>query len=53
LSNSTENKNVNPQVLREGPLVENTLGPFKHYEAIFKQFDGERRAIKLAAIVAV
>jgi hypothetical protein len=47
LSNSTENKSVNPQVLREGPLVEDTSGLFKYYEAIFKQFDGERRTIKL------
>lgn len=34
-------------VFKEGQVVEITSGPFKDYQAIFKQFDGERRAIIL------
>lgn len=34
-------------VFKEGQVVEITSGPFKDYQAIFKQFDGEQRAIIL------
>ena len=47
LTNCTENNSVSQQILKEGQLVEVTSGPFKDYKAIFKQFDGERRAIIL------
>ena len=35
------------EVLKQGQMVEVTSGPFKAYQAIFKQFDGETRAIIL------
>lgn len=35
------------QAYKEGQKVEVTSGPFKDYQAIFKQFDGEARAIIL------
>ena len=34
-------------MLKQGQMVEVTSGPFKAYQAIFKQFDGETRAIIL------
>jgi transcriptional antiterminator RfaH len=34
-------------VFKQGQMVEVTSGPFKDYQAIFKQFDGETRAIIL------
>lgn len=34
-------------VFKQGQAVEITSGPFKDYQAIFKQFDGETRAIIL------
>ncbi len=34
-------------VFKQGQAVEITSGPFKDYQAIFKQFDGEARAILL------
>jgi transcriptional antiterminator RfaH len=34
-------------VFNEGQVVEIILGPFKDYQAIFKQFDSEQRAIIL------
>lgn len=34
-------------VFKQGQKVEVTSGPFKDYQAIFKQFDGETRAIIL------
>ena len=36
-----------PHVFKEGQGIEITSGPFKDYQAIFKQFDGEHRAIIL------
>lgn len=35
------------QVFKEGQGIEITSGPFKDYQGIFKQFDGEHRAIIL------
>jgi transcriptional antiterminator RfaH len=34
-------------VFKEGQIIEIVSGPFKDYQAIFKQFDGEQRAIIL------
>ena len=39
-------------VLKEGQVVEITSGPFKDYQAIFKQFDGEQRAIILLNLLS-
>jgi transcriptional antiterminator RfaH len=40
------------RVLKEGQVVEITSGPFKDYQAIFKQFDGEQRAIILLNLLS-
>lgn len=39
-------------VFKEGQFVEITSGPFKDYQAIFKQFDGEQRAIILLNLLS-
>ena len=39
-------------VFKEGQVVEITSGPFKDYQAIFKQFDGEQRAIILLNLLS-
>ena len=39
-------------VFKEGRVVEITTGPFKDYQAIFKQFDGEKRAIILLNLLS-
>lgn len=40
------------QVFKEGQVVDITSGPFKAYQAIFKQFDGEQRAIILLDLLS-
>jgi transcriptional antiterminator RfaH len=51
IDNQTENAQegaVEKQaVFKQGQSVEITSGPFKDYQVIFKQFDGEARAIIL------
>lgn len=52
VSASGENLSGNIQaVFKEGQFVEITSGPFKDYQAIFKQFDGEQRAIILLGLL--
>ena len=53
VSASGENLSGNIQaVFKEGQFVEITSGPFKDYQAIFKQFDGEQRAIILLNLLS-
>ena len=47
LENQSERSANKQAVFQQGQKVEVTAGPFKDYQAIFKQFDGERRAIIL------
>ena len=47
LENQSERSANKQAVFQHGQKVEITKGPFKDYQAIFKQFDGERRAIIL------
>jgi transcriptional antiterminator RfaH len=47
LENQSEKSANKPAIFQQGQKVEVTTGPFKDYQAIFKQFDGERRAIIL------
>jgi transcriptional antiterminator RfaH len=39
-------------VFKEGQIIEIVSGPFKDYQAIFKQFDGEQRAIILLNLLS-
>jgi transcription antitermination factor NusG len=39
-------------VFKEGQVIEITLGPFKGYQTIFKQFDDEQRAIILLNLLS-
>jgi transcriptional antiterminator RfaH len=47
LENQAEGAVTSGDVFQQGQEVEINTGPFKDYQAIFKQFDGERRAIIL------
>ena len=47
IENSQEGSADKQVVFKQGQAVEITSGPFKEYQAIFKQFDGEARAIIL------
>jgi transcriptional antiterminator RfaH len=47
IENQNENSLERKGVFKQGQKVEVTSGPFKDYQAIFKQFDGETRAIIL------
>jgi transcriptional antiterminator RfaH len=47
LENKAEGSVTSGGIFQHGQKVEITKGPFKDYQAIFKQFDGERRAIIL------
>jgi len=47
LENQAEGSVTSEDVFQQGQEVEITTGPFKDYQAIFKQIDGERRAIIL------
>lgn len=46
-NNSQKNSAEKQAIFKLGQAVEITSGPFKDYQAIFKQFDGEARAIIL------
>jgi transcriptional antiterminator RfaH len=47
LENLADGSVTDGYVFQQGQKVAITTGPFKAYQAIFKQFDGERRAIIL------
>ena len=51
LENKAEDSVINMAAFQSGQKVEITTGPFKDYQAIFKQFDGERRAIILLSLL--
>lgn len=52
-SDSSQEGRLDKQaVFKQGQVVEVNSGPFKDYQAIFKQFDGEARAIILLNLLS-
>lgn len=51
IESQNENSLERMGVFKQGQKVEVTSGPFKDYQAIFKQFDGEARAIILLKLL--
>ena len=47
-----DNQKARQNLYKTGQKVEVTSGPFKDYQAIFKQFDGEQRAIILLNLLS-